>query len=200
MAAKLISQKVTPQVKLLVDSWGDSQEEQLLEQFRRLPDRFLIPEGVRGITVLSSLTMSSEPSTSQLRVDYKTPRETAVTPRETRRQLSIPNDRSSVSIVSYVGWVLIELTHENLTAEYRSSHLWGTRRTQYTAENPRGEVFSKHHYDARLGWHTETLVREELRTELVNRLSRSRPETSDPSREVACRCDRFVLKPLHQLP
>ncbi|ELY41619.1 hypothetical protein C495_16460 [Natronorubrum sulfidifaciens JCM 14089] len=95
-------------------------------------------------------------------------------------------------------WVLIELTHENLAAEYRSSHLWGTRRTQYTAENPRGEVFSKHHYDARLGWQTETLVREELRTELVNRLSRSRPETSDPDLDALCRCDRFVLKPIRK--
>jgi hypothetical protein len=144
--------------------------------------------------------MSSELSTPKLRVDCKPPREITVTPRKTRRHLSVPNDRSRVSVVSYVEWVLIELTHEGLAAEYRSSHLWGTRRTQYAAENSRGEVFSKHHYDARLGWHTETLVREELRAELVNRLSRSRPETSDPDLDAMCRCDRFVLKPIRQLP
>ena len=143
--------------------------------------------------------MSSEPPTPKLGVSCKTPREITTTSRETRQHLSVPNDRSRVSIVSYVEWVLIELTHENLAAEYRSSHLWGTRRTQYTAENPRGEVFSKHHYDARVGWHTETLGREELRTELVNRLSRSRPETSDPDLDALCRCDRFVLKPIGQL-
>jgi hypothetical protein len=143
--------------------------------------------------------MSSEPPTPKLGVGYKTPREITVTPRKTRRHLSVPNDRCRVSIISYVEWVLIELTHEDLAAEYRSSHLWGTKRTQYTTENPRGEAFSKHHYDARVGWHTETLVREELRTELVNRLSRSRPETSDPDLDATCRCDRFVLKPTRQL-
>jgi len=144
--------------------------------------------------------MSSEPPTPKLGVGCKTPREITATSRETRRHLPVPNDRSRVSVVSYVEWVLIELTHENLTAEYRSSHLWGTRRTQYTAENPRGEAFSKHHYDARVGWHTETLGREELRTELVNRLARSRPETSDPDPDATCRRDRFVLKPIRQLP
>ena len=144
--------------------------------------------------------MSSEPPTPKLGVGCKTPREITATSRETRRHLSVPNDRSRVSIVSYVEWVLIELTHDSLAAEYRSSHLWGTKCTQYTAENSRGEAFSKRHYDARVGWHTETLVREELRTELVNRLSRSRPETSDPDLDATCRCDRFVLKPIRQLP
>ncbi|RQG90888.1 hypothetical protein EA473_19610 [Natrarchaeobius chitinivorans] len=102
--------------------------------------------------------------------------------------------------MSFVEWVLVELTHENIVAEYRSSHLWGQQRTQYTIADSNGESFLKQHYDARLGWHTETLRREELRTGLVSRLSRSRPETSDPPRDVACRCDRFVLKPLRRLP
>jgi len=108
-------------------------------------------------------------------------------------RLAIPNDRSTLSIVSFVEWALVELTHEEISAEYRSSHLWGLSRTVYTAIDP--EVFSKHHYDARVGWHTETLRRKELRAELVNRLSRSRPETSDP----IGRCDEFVLcQPSHQ--
>ncbi len=125
--------------------------------------------------------------------------ETCATPGR-RSQISVPNDRSTPSTVSLVEWVLVELTHEPLTAEYRSSHLWGQSRTRYTAVDSRGEVFSRDHYDARLGWHTETLVREELRTELVNRLSRSRPETSDPTRDLECRRDRFVIKPVRQLP
>jgi len=161
---------------------------------------FFSPTGVRGIIEFRSLPMSSDRSNHRLSSSNETQPKTPIAPRENHRQLSIPNNRSAISIVSYVEWVLIELTHENLAAEYRSSHLWGSKCTRYAAKNPTGEVFSKHHYDARLGWHIETLVREELRTELVNRLSRFRPETSDPSREVACRCDRFVLNPLHQLP
>lgn len=113
-------------------------------------------------------------------------------------QLSVPNDRSTTSILSFVEWALVELTHGNIGAEYRSSHLWGQKRTQYTVVASNGEFFLKRHYNARLGWHTKTLRREELRTELVSRLSRSRPETSDPTRDVTCRCDRFVLKPLQQ--
>lgn len=111
-------------------------------------------------------------------------------------QLSVPNDRSTPSIISFVEWALVELTHGNIGAEYRSSHLWGQKRTQYTVADSKGEFFLKRHHNARLGWHTETLRREELRTKLVSRLSRSRPETSDPTRDVACRCDHFVLKPL----
>ncbi|AXR76147.1 hypothetical protein AArc1_4030 (plasmid) [Natrarchaeobaculum sulfurireducens] len=111
-------------------------------------------------------------------------------------QLLVPNDRSTTSIISFVEWVLVELTHENIGAEYRSSHLWGQKRTQYTAADSTGEFFLKRHHDARLGWYTETLHREELRTELVSRLSRSRPETSDPSLDTTYRCDHFVFKPI----
>ena len=115
-------------------------------------------------------------------------------------QLLVPNDRGTTSIISFVEWVLVELTHENIGAEYRSSHLWGQKRTQYTVADSNGAFFLKRHYDARLGWHTEILRREELRTELVSRLSRSRPETSDPDLDALCRRDHFVLKPTRQRP
>ncbi len=140
--------------------------------------------------------MSSERSKHRLGSGTDTQLETPIEPRENHRELLIPNNRSGVSIVSYVDWALVELTHEPLGAEYRSSHLWGHKRTHYVAVDAYGELFAKHHHDDRLGWHEETLSRDKLRTELVNRLSRFRPETSDPTREVACRCDRFVLKPL----
>lgn len=111
-------------------------------------------------------------------------------------QLLVPSDRGTTSIISFVEWVLVELTHENIGAEYRSSHLWGQKRTQYTVADSKGEFFLKRHHNTRLGWHTETLRREELRTELVSRLSRVRPETSDPTLDTTYRCDHFVLKPI----
>jgi len=163
-------------------------------------ERFLTPTGVRGIIIFLSLIMSSKRPTQRPSIGYELPRESTIRSPETRRRLSVPNNRTDVSIVSYVEWVLIELTHENLCAEYRSSHVWGRKRTEYVTADTYGETFSKRHYDDRLGWHEEILSRDELRTEFVNRLSRTRPETSVPTCGGVCRCDRFVLKPLRQLP
>jgi len=40
-------------------------------------------------------------------------------------ELTVPNDRSPISIVSFVECVLVELTHEPVAAEYVSSEIWG---------------------------------------------------------------------------
>ena len=66
-------------------------------------------------------------------------------------ELMIPNDRSQLSIVSFVECVLMELTHEEVGAEYVSTNVWGAKRTQFIAIGDNGEMFRKRHYDERLG-------------------------------------------------
>lgn len=88
-------------------------------------------------------------------------------------RLSVPNTRSGESIVSFIECVLVELTHEDVGAEYISSNLWGVKRTQFIAVDDVGETFQRRHYDDRFGWHEQTISRQDVREELVNRLSRS---------------------------
>ena len=88
-------------------------------------------------------------------------------------RLSVPNDRSNASIISFVECVLVELTHEDVGAEYVSSNVWGMKRTQFIAVDDVAKTFQKRHYDERLGWHKSTISRQDVRGELVNRLSRS---------------------------
>ena len=88
-------------------------------------------------------------------------------------RLHVPNDRSSASIVTFVECVLVELTHEDVGAEYRSSNMWEVKRTQFIAVDDVGETFQKRHYDERLGWHESIVSRETIRDELINRLMRS---------------------------
>jgi hypothetical protein len=38
-------------------------------------------------------------------------------------ELTVPNDRNAISIVSFVECVLVELTHEPVVVEYVSSHI-----------------------------------------------------------------------------
>ncbi|MDQ2051642.1 hypothetical protein RBH26_14275 [Natronolimnohabitans sp. A-GB9] len=87
-------------------------------------------------------------------------------------ELRVPNDRSRESLVSFVECVLVELTHADVGAEYRSSNIWGVKLTQYIAADTVGERFKKRHYDERLGWHEQTIPRQDVREELINRLSR----------------------------
>jgi len=47
-------------------------------------------------------------------------------------ELTVPNDRSPISIVSFVECVLVELTHEPVAAEYVSSVIWGEKRTRFS--------------------------------------------------------------------
>ena len=114
--------------------------------------------------------------------------------------VTVPNDRSLKSIVSLVECVLVEMTHEDVGAEYLSSNVWGTKRTQFVAIDELGETFRKQHYDARLGWDETTVSRGEVRDELINRLSRSTTLRSDKSyTESIIEPDTFSVKPTRRL-
>ncbi|WP_115864518.1 hypothetical protein [Halorussus litoreus] len=115
-------------------------------------------------------------------------------------EMTIPNDRSQISIVSLVECVLVELTHEEVGAEYVSANVWGAKRTQFIAVDDVGEMFRKRHYDERHGWHETTISRQAVRDELIDRLTnsislattRSHPTTVDEP-------DTFRVKPTRQL-
>jgi len=89
-----------------------------------------------------------------------------------RSELTVPNDRSPISIVSFVECVLVELTHEPVAAEYVSSEIWGEKRTRFFAVDDTGERFQKQYSDDRLGEHNTLLSRRRVRNALINRLSR----------------------------
>ena len=115
-------------------------------------------------------------------------------------ELRVPNDRSRESLISFVECVLVELTHADVGAEYRSSNVWGVKLTQYIAADTVGERFKKRHYDERLGWHEQTISRQDVRDELINRLERpaslaTNQSHSDPVEEP----DTFRVKPTWQL-
>jgi len=115
-------------------------------------------------------------------------------------RLTIPNTRSSESIVSFVECTLVELTHEDVGAEYVSSNVWGAKRTQFIAVDDVGETFQKHHYDERLGWYEQTISRQALREGLVNLLSRSSSLATNRSHDVPVdEPDTFAVKARHQL-
>ncbi|WP_089699614.1 hypothetical protein [Halogranum gelatinilyticum] len=114
--------------------------------------------------------------------------------------MQVPNSRSRVSIVSFVECVLVELTHESLGAEYLSSNVWGVKRTQFIADDDVGETFLKRHYDERLGWHKTMMSREEVRSELVDRLTRTTSLSGERNRgEADDEFDRFSVKLVGQL-
>nr|WP_254534070.1 hypothetical protein [Natrinema gelatinilyticum] len=96
-------------------------------------------------------------------------------------ELRVPNDRSRESLISFVECVLVELTHADVGAEYRSSNVWGVKRTQYIAADPTGQRFRKCHYDERLGWHEQTMSRQDVREELLNRLAWPAPLATNQS-------------------
>ncbi|WP_199723122.1 hypothetical protein [Halobellus sp. Atlit-38R] len=58
-------------------------------------------------------------------------------------ELTVPNERSQLSIVSFVECVLVELTHEEVGAEYVSTNVWGTKRTQFISIDDNGEMFQQ---------------------------------------------------------
>lgn len=115
-------------------------------------------------------------------------------------ELTVPNDRSSESIVALVECVLVELTHEEIGAEYVSSKMWGPTRTQFIVADDDGETFRKRHYDERLGWHESTVTREAVRNELIARLSQLSSPTSNADFDgTADGPDRFRVKSVHAL-
>lgn len=121
-------------------------------------------------------------------IEY-TPARRHTAPPWSHLQLPVPNDRSRGSIISFVECVLVELTHADVGGEYRSSDVWGVKKSQYIAADAVGQTFTKRHYDERLGWHEQTLSRQDVRDELVTRLSRSTSVT----------VDTFRVKPTWQL-
>ena len=112
----------------------------------------------------------------------------------------MPNNRSFKEIDRFAECVLVELTHEDVGAEYISSHLWSTRRTQFVAVDEVGEAFSKRHYDARLGWDETRVSRRELRDELLQRTTRTELPALDRTEGVfEIEPDTFSVKPKDRL-
>ncbi len=99
--------------------------------------------------------------------------------------VEVPNDQCHESVVALVQRVLVELTYADVGAEYRSQNVWGVERIQYAVADSVGETFTKLHYDERLGWHTEKVTREELRYELIYRLTRPSSFATNRSHSVS---------------
>lgn len=115
-------------------------------------------------------------------------------------ELRVPNDRSRESLISFVECILVELTHADVGAEYRSSNVWGIKRTHYTAADTTGQLFRKCHYDERLGWHEQTMSRQDVRDELINRLARPASLATNRSHTYPVeKRDTFRVKPTWQL-
>jgi len=115
-------------------------------------------------------------------------------------RLCVPNTRSDESIVSFVECTLVELTHEDVGAEYVSSNVWGVKRTQFIAVDDVGETFQKRHFDDRLGSYETTLDRTAVREELIARLTQapsSAPRANFESDGDGS--DTFHVKPVHAL-
>jgi hypothetical protein len=112
-------------------------------------------------------------------------------------ELTVPNDRTHVSIVGLVECALVELTHEPVGAVFVSRQVGRTKRTQYIADDDVGEWFTKRRFDDRLGWHETTVSRRTVRDELVNRLSRSVSERTDGMSDADT--ETFRVRPVHQL-
>ena len=112
-------------------------------------------------------------------------------------ELTLPHNRSPTAILSFVECALVELTHEDVGAEYVSTSIAGVNRTLFIAVDDVGQRFKKRHYDERLGWHETTVSRKTVRDELVNRLSQS---SSDQTNETPnTDPDTFCVKPTHKL-
>jgi hypothetical protein len=114
-------------------------------------------------------------------------------------ELTVPNDRSPISIVSFVECVLVELTHEPVAAEYTSSYIWGAKRTRFFPVDDTGERFQKRYSDDRLGSHNTVLSRRRVRNALINRLSRETVGTKQGREEVVDEPDTFRMRPLREL-
>ena len=131
--------------------------------------------------------------------DYPAESSTATAPWDDLR-LQVPNDRSDESIVAFVECVLVELTHEDVGAEYRSSNVFGATIDQYSAADATGQQFRERRYDEGLGWFEDRISRDEVREKLVWRLSRSASLARNRSHaDPVDAPDTFSVKPTHQL-
>ncbi|WP_083862038.1 hypothetical protein [Halogeometricum pallidum] len=115
-------------------------------------------------------------------------------------ELTLPHGRSPTGIVSFVECALVELTHEDVGAEFVSTSVAGMKRTQYIAVDAVGQRFQKRYFDERLGRHETTVSRDAVREELVNRLTqRSSPGNEVGQNGVDGAQDRFCVKPAREL-
>jgi len=115
-------------------------------------------------------------------------------------RLDVPNDRRDESIVAFVECVLVELTHQDVGAEYRSSNAWGAKIDHYVAAEATGQQFIKRRYDERLGWDETQITREAVRDKLAWQLSRPGSLATNRSHaEPVTKPDTFSVKPTQQL-
>ncbi|AFK20704.1 hypothetical protein E6P09_18900 (plasmid) [Haloferax mediterranei ATCC 33500] len=115
-------------------------------------------------------------------------------------KLTLPHNRSPTAIVSLVECALVELTHEDVGAEFVSTSVAGVKRTQYIAVDDFGQRFQKRYFDERLGWHETTVSRETVREELVNRLTQ-RPSLGSEVGQNGIVGDqhKFLVMPIREL-
>ncbi|RDZ45247.1 hypothetical protein C5B91_18165 [Haloferax sp. Atlit-10N] len=115
-------------------------------------------------------------------------------------ELTLPHGRSPTGIVSVVECALVELTHEDVGAEFVSTSVAGVKRTQFIAVDDVGEQFQKRYFDERLGWHETIVSREAVREELVNRLTqRSSLGSGVGQHGVVDDQDKFQVMPVPEL-
>jgi hypothetical protein len=162
----------------------------------RSAGKFVAPGRGEGAVVgTHSTTMSSEHEQQRSRLNGEYTEQPSEEP-WADLELTLPHDRSPTGIVSFVECALVELTHEEVGAEFISTSVAGVKRTQFIAVDDVGEKFQKRYFDERLGWHETTVSREAVRDELVNRLSQS---SSDRTNEMPNGDpDTFRVKPVHQ--
>lgn len=115
-------------------------------------------------------------------------------------RLQVPNDRSDESIVAFVECILVELTHEDVGAEYRSSNVFGTTIDQYIAADATGQQLRERRYDECLGWFENQISRSDVRDKLVSWLSQPMSLARNRSHpDPVTKPDTFSVKPTRQL-
>lgn len=99
--------------------------------------------------------------------------------------------------MAFVECVLVELTHDDIGAEYRSSNAWGAKIDQYVATDGTGQRFTERRYDERLGWDETQITRADVREQLVRRLSQSASVATNQSHaDPVTEPDTLSVKPM----
>ena len=161
--------------------------------------KFVAPERGEGAVVgTHSTTMSSEHEQQRSRLPSEHTEQPSDEP-WADLELTLPHGRSPTGIVSFVECALVELTHEDVGAEFVSTSVAGVERTQFVAVDDIGQRFKKRYFDERFGWHETTVSREAVREELVNRLSRSSLSSDVGRHGVVDDQDKFQVMPVWEL-
>jgi hypothetical protein len=143
--------------------------------------------------------MSSEHEQQQSRLSSEQAEQPSDEP-WTDLELTLPHGRSPTGIVSFVECALVELTHEDVGAEFVSTSVAGVKRTQFIAVDDVGQRFKKRYFDGRLGWHETTVSRETVRDELVSRLTHQSSLGGEVGQnDVDGGQDSFCVKPAREL-